>query len=66
MILMLGQLVEYYIVKYFEEIFGCPKANFGLLRWQRDSLAYSVLIAAPILYNLMVTQSLGLRLGPKT
>ena len=41
---MLGQLIEYYIEKIFKENSGCPKANFGLLHWLGDSLAYSVLI----------------------
>ena len=30
----------------FVEKFDCPKAKFGLLHWQGDSLAYSVLIIA--------------------
>ena len=65
MILMLAQLIEYYIEKVIEERFGCLKANFSLLHWQGDSLAYSMLITAFILYDSMVTQNLGLRLGPK-
>ena len=28
------------------EKFGCPKANFGPLHWQGDSLAYLMLITA--------------------
>ena len=46
LILMLGQLIEYYIQNIFVEKFGCPKANFYLLYWQGDSLAYLVLITA--------------------
>ena len=42
MVLMLGQLVEYYIEDILEEKFDCPKTNFGLLNWQGDSLAYSL------------------------
>ena len=42
MVLMLGQLVEYYIEEILEEKFDCPKTNFGLLNWQGDSLAYSL------------------------
>ena len=45
---MLGQLIEYYIEKISMEKFGCPKVNFGLLHWQGDSLAYSILMT--ILY----------------
>ena len=29
LILILGQLIEFYIVKVFMEKFGCPKANLG-------------------------------------
>ena len=46
MIFTFGQLIEYYIEKIFVEKFGRPKAKFGLIHWQRDSLAYSVLITA--------------------
>ena len=66
MVLMLGQLIEYYIENILEEKFNCPKTNFGLLHWQRDSLAYSMLITARILYDPMVTQTLRLRLDPKS
>ena len=38
MILMLGQLIEYYIEEILEEKIGCLKTNFGLLHWQGDSL----------------------------
>ena len=38
MILMLGQLIEYYIEEILEEKFGCLKTNFVLLHWQGDSL----------------------------
>ena len=43
---MLGQLIKCYIEKIFVEKFDCPKANFGLLHWQGDSFAYSMLIIA--------------------
>ena len=43
---MLGQLIEYYIQNIFVEKFGCPKANFYLLHWQGDSLAYLLLMTA--------------------
>ena len=50
MILMLGQLIEYYIEKIFIEKFSCSKANFGLLHWQGRNLAYSMLIT--VLYHI--------------
>ena len=43
---MLGQLIQHYIGKMFVKKFGCPKADFGMLHWQGDSLAYSLLITA--------------------
>ena len=46
LILILGQLIEYYIEKILMEKFGCPNTNFGPLHWQGDSLAYSMLITA--------------------
>ena len=52
---MLGHLIEYYIEKILEEKLGCIKANFGLLHWQGDSLAYSLLITAFILHDPMFT-----------
>ena len=40
LIVMLRQLIEYYIEKIIVE----NLANFGLLVWQGDSLAYTILI----------------------
>ena len=44
MVLILVQLIKYYIEKMFIEKFSCPKANFGPLHRQGDSLAYSMII----------------------
>ena len=65
LILMIVKLIEYYIETIFVEKNGCPKVTFRLLHWQEDSLAFSVLITALVLYDLIVTQSLGLWLSPK-
>ena len=46
LILIFGQLKEYYIEKISIDKFGCPKANFVPLHWQGNSLTYSVLITA--------------------
>ena len=43
---MLDQLIEDCIENILMEKFGCSKANFGLLNWQGDHLAYSILITA--------------------
>ena len=39
LILILGQLTEYYIENIFTEKFGCPKANFGPPHKLVDNLA---------------------------
>ena len=44
LILILGQLMEYYIQKIFIEKFRCPNTNFGPLHWPGGSLAYLMLI----------------------
>ena len=62
---MIVKLIEYYIETIFVEKNDCPKVTFRLLHWQEDSLAFSVLITALVLYDLIVTQSLGLWLSPK-
>ena len=53
LILIPGEMIEYYIEKMFVERFGYPNTNFGLLHWQGHSLAYSILI-----FVLMIQTSL--------
>ena len=42
--LILDQMIEYYVEKFFMKKCGFPKANFVPLHWQGDSFAYSMLI----------------------
>ena len=65
LILILGQLIEYYIEKMFMEKFSCPKANFGPLHRQGGRLPHSMITLYFILHDPKVTDSLGMILGRK-
>ena len=49
LILVFGQLIEYFIEKIFMEKFDYPKSHFVPLHWQGDSFIYSMLITEPYL-----------------